>query len=150
MINHIEEAYQENTLEEANSKGKLIAWIKIHKKQLARAGVGCTATLILVILGLKNKDELLTLWTSLSKAVNSPLERSALPIQECESNIPMPSAIMPRTYTRPSEQTNVRWHLRMLPDGWHHSAAKKAEADAMGIVLPPNQTIVDPYSKNVA
>ena len=122
----------------------------MHKKQLALAGVGCTATLILVILGLKNKDELLTLWTSLSKAVNSPLERSALPIQECESNIPMPSAIMPRTYTRPSEQTNVRWHLRMLPDGWHHSAAKKAEADAMGIVLPPNQTIVDPYSKNVA
>ncbi len=150
MINHIEEAYQENTLEEANSKGKLIAWIKMHKKQLALAGVGCTATLILVILGLKNKDELLTLWTSLSKAVNSPLERSALPIQECESNIPMPSAIMPRTYTRPSEQTNVRWHLRMLPDGWHHSAAKKAEADAMGIVLPPNQTIVDSYSKNVA
>ena len=56
MINHIEEAYQENTLEEANSKGKLIAWIKMHKKQLALAGVGCTATLILVILGLKNKE----------------------------------------------------------------------------------------------
>lgn len=52
--------------------------------------------------------------------------------------------------TRPSEQTNVRWHLRTLADGWHHSAAKKAEADAMGIVLPPNQTIVDSYSKNVA
>lgn len=150
MINHIEEAYQENTLEEANSKGKLIAWIKMHKKQLALAGVGCTATLILVILGSKNKDELLTLWTSLSKATNPSLEQSDLPIQECESSISLPSAIMPRTYTRPSEQTDVRWHLRTLADGWHHSAAKKAEADAMGIVLAPNQTIVDPYSKNVA
>ena len=150
MINHIEEAYQENTQEEANSKGKLIAWIKMHKKQLALAGVGCTATLILVILGLKNKDELLALWTSLSKAMNPSLEQSDLPIQECESSISLPSAIMPRTYTRPSEQTDVRWHLRTLADGWHHSAAKKAEADAMGIVLAPNQTIVDSYSKNVA
>ena len=33
MINHIEEAYQEDPLEEANSKGKLIAWIIMHKKQ---------------------------------------------------------------------------------------------------------------------
>ena len=145
MINHIEEAYQENTLEEANSKGKLIAWIKMHKKQLALAGVGCTATLILVILSLKNKDELLTLWTSLSN-----LEQSDLPIQECESSISLPSAIVPRTYTRPSEQTDGRWHLRTLADGCHHSAAKKAEADAMGIILAPNQTIVDSYSKNVA
>lgn len=150
MINHIEEAYQGNTLEEANSKGKLIAWIKMHKKQLALAGVGCTATLILVILGLKNKDELLTLLTSLSRAMNPSLEQSDLPIQECESSISLPSAIMPRTYTRPSEQTDVRWHLRTLADGWYHSAAKKAEADAMGIVLAPNQTIVDSYSKNVA
>lgn len=58
MINHIEEAYQENTQEEENSKGKLIAWIKTHKKQLALAGVGCTATLILVVLGLKIRTSL--------------------------------------------------------------------------------------------
>ena len=36
--------------------------------------------------------------------------------------------------------------IRNLPEGWHHSAEKAAEALKLGIELATNQTIVDPFS----
>lgn len=150
MTKCIEETRQEDVPEEINSKSELVAWIKTHKKQLALAGVGCTATLIFVVLGLKNKDELTALWVSFFKETNPSLAQSALPVQKYEDNPPMLSEIVPRAYTHPSAPIDVRWHIRTLADGWHHSAAKKAEAEAMGIVIAPNQTIVDSYLKNSA
>ena len=36
--------------------------------------------------------------------------------------------------------------IRNLPEGWHHSAEKAAEALRLGIELAANQTIVDPFS----
>ena len=150
MTKCIEETGQEGMPEEMNSKSELIAWIKAHKKQLALAGIGCTATLIFVVLGLKNKDELTALWASLLKGTKPSLAQPALPVQKHEANTPMLNEIVPRTYTHPSEQIDVRRHLRTLADGWHQSAAKKAEAEAMGIVIAQNQTIVDSYSKNIA
>lgn len=35
--------------------------------------------------------------------------------------------------------------IRNLPDGWHRSAEKTAEAAALGIKLADNQTLVDPF-----
>lgn len=150
MTKCIEETGQESMSEEMNSKSELIAWIKAHKKQLALTGVGCTATLIFVVLGLKNKDELTALWASFLKGTKPTLAQSALPVQKYEANPPMLSEIVPRTYTHPSAPIDVRWHIRTLADGRHHSAAKRAEAEAMGIVIAPNQTIVDSYLKNIA
>lgn len=40
--------------------------------------------------------------------------------------------------------------IRNLPEGWSPSAAKIEEAQSLGIILEPNQTIVDPFYKNVA
>ena len=37
-------------------------------------------------------------------------------------------------------------HLRNLPEGWKASQSKLDEAREMGIVLLPNQTLVDAYS----
>ena len=44
----------------------------------------------------------------------------------------------------------VEGFIRNLPDGWHPSAEKSAQAAALGIVLGEHQTLVDPYMKNVA
>lgn len=43
----------------------------------------------------------------------------------------------------------VSSHIRTLPQGYHHSAAKAKEAAELGIKLASNQTIVDAYLKNV-
>lgn len=44
----------------------------------------------------------------------------------------------------------VEGFIRNLPDGWHPSAEKIAQAAALGIKLGEHQTLVDPYMKNVA
>ena len=44
----------------------------------------------------------------------------------------------------------VEGFIRNLPDGWHPSAEKIAQAAALGIELGEHQTLVDPYMKNVA
>ena len=40
--------------------------------------------------------------------------------------------------------------VRNLPEGWHPSAEKIAQAAKMGIELGSHQTYVNPYMKNVA
>lgn len=44
----------------------------------------------------------------------------------------------------------VEGFIRNLPDGWHPSAEKIAQAAEMGIELGDHQTLVNPYMKNVA
>lgn len=41
---------------------------------------------------------------------------------------------------------NVDSYIKTLPEGWHHSAKKAAEAAELGIELLENQTIVDSFS----
>lgn len=45
---------------------------------------------------------------------------------------------------------SVGRHLRKLPDGWHASPEKKAEAAMLGIFLPDGFTIVDAYKRSIA
>jgi hypothetical protein len=48
------------------------------------------------------------------------------------------------------ESFDVIRHVRNLPNGWKASPEKIEEAVNLGINLLENQTIVDPYIKNVA
>jgi len=48
------------------------------------------------------------------------------------------------------ESFDVIRHVRNLPNGWKASPEKIEEAVNLGINLLENQTIVDPYKKNVA
>ena len=48
------------------------------------------------------------------------------------------------------EAIDVKMHIRNLPMGWKASQEKIDKAVELGINLLENQTIVDPYLKNVA
>ena len=49
-------------------KRKFIAWIRAHKKQLIIAGVSIT-TLIAIVVGIKNKSEIIKLWSALQEKI---------------------------------------------------------------------------------
>lgn len=54
-------------------KKSLLLWIKEHKKQLIIAGVSI-ATIVGIILAIKNRESILRLWTSLKKAIEKTPE----------------------------------------------------------------------------
>lgn len=58
----------EQTNEYFSEKKGFIVWVKEHKLQLLLAGVSIT-TLIMTILGFKNKDAINELWDSLKKQI---------------------------------------------------------------------------------
>ncbi len=49
-------------------KKTFIIWIKAHKKQLIAAGISIT-TLVLIVIGLKNKGEIVRLWCVLQERI---------------------------------------------------------------------------------
>ena len=49
----------------------------------------------------------------------------------------------------PGAPFDVIAHIRTLPEGWHASPEKIAEAAELQIVLLPNQTLVDAYTKGI-
>ncbi len=131
-----------------NKRG-FLTWVKNHKKQLILAGVSIT-TIVGIILGIKNKDVLTALWKSLSESVKkAPVSTETIPVKQ--PHVPTTSVeLSVRAYTPPVEAFDVSRHVRTMAEGKHHSAAKAAEAMALGIDLPPNQTLVGPYTKCAA
>lgn len=63
-----EEKISEQKGEDIPEKKSFIAWVKEHKTQLLLAGVSVT-TIIMTILGIKNKEAISTLWESLKKEI---------------------------------------------------------------------------------
>lgn len=49
-------------------KKSFLLWVKEHKKQLIIAGVS-VATIVVIILGIKNRESIMKLWNSLKKAI---------------------------------------------------------------------------------
>lgn len=129
-------------------KTDFVAWLKAHKKQLIIAGISATAV-IAIVLGVKNKDalkELLIMLESKCKKASVPQKTSA----EVVEIIAPAAEVTTRQYIPCNTCFDVNSHIRLLPEGKHHSAEKAAEAIASGIELLPNQTIVDGYVKGLA
>ena len=141
---------------EEQKKG-FLAWVKKHRKKLIIAGISATA-LIGIILCMKNRDSIEALWKSLIGAIEkSPTEApkiSQTTIEKiAQSSVTVTDVINPteivvtnttRTFQDPFEVSN---HIRNLHEGWRASAKKITEAEAMGIILLPGQTLVDTYMK---
>ncbi len=141
---------------EEQKKG-FLAWVKNHRKELIIAGISATA-LIGIIICLKNRDSIEALWKSLIGAIEkSPTEApkiSQTTIEKiAQSSVTVTDVINPteivvtnttRTFQDPFEVSN---HIRNLHEGWRASAKKITEAEAMGIILLPGQTLVDTYMK---
>ena len=133
----------------SESKKRVLVWIKEHKAQLILAGVSITAILG-IIWGVKNKDELTQLWSSLAKSKKMDSVTTTF-MPKIATVTPATEAISrKRPYTSPIEAFDVRRHVRTMAAGKHHSATKAAEAAKLGIDLLPNQTLVDPYTKCAA
>lgn len=131
-------------------KTDFLGWVKQHKKQLILAGISISVV-IGIILGAKNKDILEELWATLKRRTNNDLQPKYQPISLTQTVMPENDALItPRNYTLPQEPVDVCMHIRTLPVGRVHSAKKAAEAEAIGILLQPNQTLVDSYTKYAA
>lgn len=64
----IEEKVAEQIKDDIPEKKTFIVWVKEHKTQLLLSGIGIS-TLIMTILGIKNKDVINALWESLKKEI---------------------------------------------------------------------------------
>ena len=127
----------------------LLKWIKKNKKKLVAVGIG-VGTLILVILGIKNKDAIKTLWDSLKGATEHPSTKATETVTKVVSAIspePVQEAIPSVISTSESIPFEVSRHVRTLPEGWHASPEKVAEALKKNIILGEGQTWVDNYVK---
>ena len=131
-------------------KSKFIVWVKTHKKELTVAGISATS-LIAIILGMNNKEFLMTKWDNLKSIVKSnAISNNAFlsnnqdvvaPKLTTSSNA---DSIAKRIYKTPF---NVNLHIRNLAKGQHASPKKTQEASELGIILKAGQTIVDSYEK---
>lgn len=131
-------------------KNGIISWVKVHKKQLLLAG-GSVTVVIGIIIGLKNKDAIMDLWDSLKGSLMREQGGQIMPLASVEvASSAVEETVPIRSYTSPQKAFDVNQHIRNLSGGRHHSSEKAAEADVLGIVLLPHQTIVDAYTKCVA
>ncbi|MBR3998958.1 MAG: hypothetical protein IKI93_11520 [Clostridia bacterium] len=133
-------------------------WVKAHKKQLAIAGISLVA-LAALVLGLKNKDAIMKLWATLKKSIREVPTDSSMAVELGEQSIEVTEVVtetvtevvtVTRSYTPPQSPVDIPMHIRNLPEGRCHSAAKAAEAAALNIQLQPNQTLVDAHTKYAA
>lgn len=138
------------------TKTKFIEWIKAHKKELVIAGISITA-IVALILGHKNRKQLMDLWATLQKALSKAPDMAPVgtDIAEkvAEKAAPVVEIIEPAKLVVVDASSidlipfAVSKHIRNLPDGCHPSAEKMATAAETGIKLLPNQTWVAGYMK---
>lgn len=127
----------------------LLRWIKEHKRVLILAGISIGA-LILIIMGIKNRQSVQAVWDMLWKAVKKPNTATSKPVPKASvslSQAPSPERV---TIVRTDPDTipfGVRRHIRTLPKGQHASPEKVEGALRLNITLMEGQTWVDDYMK---
>ena len=127
-----------------------IKWVKSHKRELIIAGIS-VATVLWIVISLKNKDAVLVFGNALKDNITKAPEKMPESMNAAQVQFPaLEKVISARSYTSPQEAFDVSQHIRNLSGGRHHSAEKAAEAKKLGIFLSPNQTIVDTYRKCAA
>ena len=132
----------------------LILWIKEHKKKLIGAGISI-GVLVLVILGIKNREDLQKLWSSLKTMTTQPPANIAVPVEKVKVLVDIPLEPAQQTFSALSATTEsipfeVSRHIRNLHEGYHASPEKIAEAAKNNIVLLDGQTWVESYMKGGA
>ena len=78
----------------------LIRWIKDHKKQMIIAGISI-GTLILIILGIKNRAAIKAVWDSLKGVVKHPTAKAAEEVAKVVTDIPQ----------HPLRRLSLPWYL---------------------------------------
>ena len=131
-------------------KKEFIKWVKKYKNQLILAGISITV-LIGIVLKYQKKREFIQLESELQELIKENLDKK---LSACDNQMPkvLVNEVQDSRITNLVQDTiEVSQHIRNLPEGRHHSARKMDEAVELGIILLPNQTLVDAYvKKNVA
>lgn len=125
-------------------KEGLIQWLKEHKNQLIIAGVS-VGTLILIILGIKNKEKIMAVWDSLKGALK-PVVKSTEEVEKIPPVSTVKTASTAKTCVE-MKPFEVNGHIRNLHEGWHASPGKISEARKNNIILTDQQTWVNGYTK---
>lgn len=140
-------------------KKGFIKWVKAHKKELIIAGISI-ASIIGIIIAIKNKDSIVALWESLRKSIDRTPVKSVANSYDAVENIIYESVSVAETVSeaqiiqfpvgRNIQSTfDVSDHIRNLPNGCNASAEKIATAAEHGFKLKLGQTWVDGYTKGV-
>lgn len=127
----------------------LLRWIKEHKKILIATGIGIGA-LILIILGIKNRESVQAAWEMLRRAVKKPNVATSKTIATASATISRTPPLEELTIMEGGTNTlpfEVSRHIRTLPKGQHASPEKVAQALMLNITLMDGQTWVDGYMK---
>ncbi len=138
--------------ETEKEKGTFIKWVKAHKKGLIFAGISI-ASLISIILAIKNKDSIEELWAALQKSVATKVPGDKAVVKVTENAIPVveivstTDIILLPVHSEYRVAFGVTDHIRNLHEGWNASPEKIAAAAAHGIELLPGQTWVENYTK---
>ncbi|MCM1023274.1 MAG: hypothetical protein NC395_04365 [Prevotella sp.] len=134
-------------------KSKFIKWVKEHKNELILVGVSLTA----IILAIRNRDSITMLWEYLKRSIEKPQTKippNSYADMEKITVLPIaPTVSIPKIHLETTKiPVNVCEHIRNLPNGYHPSPAKIAEAIERDITLKPNQTLVKSHIRecNVA
>lgn len=127
-------------------KKVLIDWVKKHKKKLILAGASIPVILALII-GIKNRDELIKAWKALIKLADETSQKiTDITTADWEDA----SALEIMDFNTPkngADLIEVCLHIRNLPEGWTPSKEKIMSAAQMGYELKPSQTWVEKYTK---
>ena len=128
-----------------NEKKTFMDWIKEHKKELIIAGIGI-ASIITIIVGIKNHKTLEEAWAFLKKLVEKtpetvPSIKSVLVTEVA----PVKDIVDINIATADRIPHDVTEHLRNLPEGWKASAEKIATAAEHGYELLPGQSWFEAY-----
>ena len=117
--------------------------------------------LIGIVIYLKNRDSINALWKSLigviekspnemPKMTHTTIERlsqSSVTVIDVINPTESPVINTAMTNQNPFEVSD---HIRNLHEGWRASVKKLNQAEAMGIILQPGQTMVNSYTKGIA
>ena len=137
------------TYSETDQNQGFKAWWKRNWKKVV-AGVVVVGGTILVI---KNWDEIVVvaekLVATLKPEAKVPTPVAVPKVVEEIDMAPVVELAKDVVRKSPDEPFDVIAHIRTLPEGWHASPEKIAEAAELQIVLLPNQTLVNAYTKGV-
>jgi len=127
-------------------------WWERNKKKVLIIG-GVVVAVGVGVLVFKNRDSLIALLKR-GKGLTSNVPQNADPTiiettSEVITTVETEAITVSKTLNN-GVPFGVEGFIRNLPDGWHPSAEKIAQAAALGIKLGEHQTLVDPYIKNVA
>jgi len=126
------------------NKQEIKQWIKDHKKEIATG----TVTIIGACIAFKFREQIAAFCGFGTRCATDVTDKAV--IADLTVNAAEYGETIKDLLEEPdSKIIEIAMFLRRLPEGWHASAEKVAEAMQMGIELPDGYTIVDSFVKTV-